>query len=241
MGPNPSVNVGQKRSRGTGPSKAIVARKIVTCQEARQEVLASGCHCGAAAQYEQSLKLSLIVLSDTETVPGLHAWFDADAAMDRLCAFKQRPREQFIYLFPDLASIETLADLDAIHVRGLERLMAAVRAPMTLVFPSHDEDGSTSVAVRVVNHPFLRQVLRTCYPVASTSANVHTAPPPESLRDVSTQAREAADVEVRTPLPSAGIPSAVVDFSVRPVTIRRPGQLNEPEFRSALRAFDVLR
>lgn len=218
-----------------------MARKIVTCQEARQEVMASGCHCGAAAQYEQSLKLGLIVLSDTETVPGLHAWFDADAAMDRLCAFKERPREQFIYLFPDLASIETLADLDAVHTRGLERLLAAIRAPLTLVFPSHDEDGSTSVAVRVVNHPFLRPILRSCYPVASTSANAHSAPPPESLRDVSSQARDAADVEVRSPLPAAGVPSAIVDFSVRPVTIRRPGQLNEPEFRSALRAFEVLR
>src|SRR6476661_8327237 len=108
-----------------------MARKIVTCQESRQEVMASGCHCGAAAQYEQALKLGLIVLSDTDTVPGLHAWFDADAAMDRLCAFKERPREQFIYLFPDLPSIETLADVDAVSMRGLGRLMDAMRVPMT--------------------------------------------------------------------------------------------------------------
>lgn len=218
-----------------------MARKIVTCQESRHEVATSGCHCGAAAQYEQSLKLGLIVLSDTETVPGLHAWFDADAAMDRLCGFKGRPRDQFIYLFPDLPSIETLADLDAVSVRGLERLLSNVRAAMTLIFPSHDEDGSTNVAVRIVSHPFLRPILRSCHPVASTSANAHSAPPPDNLRDVSSQARDAADVEVRTQLPSAGVPSAIVDFSVRPVTIRRPGQLNEPEFRAALRAFDVLR
>jgi L-threonylcarbamoyladenylate synthase len=218
-----------------------MTRKIVTCQESRQEVAASACHCGAAAQYEQALKLGLIVLSDTDTVPGLHAWFDADAAMNRLCAFKERPREQFIYLFPDLPSIETLADVDAVSLRGLGRMLDAMRAPMTLIFPSHDEDGDTTVAVRIITHPFLRAVLRSCSPVASSSANKHGSPPPESLRDVSTAARDAADIEVRTPLPSAGIPSAIVDFSVRPVTVRRPGQLNEAEMRSALRAFDVLR
>jgi tRNA A37 threonylcarbamoyladenosine synthetase subunit TsaC/SUA5/YrdC len=112
---------------------------------------------------------------------------------------------------------------------------------MTLIFPSHDEDGSTTVAVRVITHPFLRAVLRSCHPIASSSANKHGSPPPENLRDVSTVARDAADIEVRTPLPSAGIPSAIVDFSVRPVTVRRPGQLNEAEMRSALRAFEVLR
>jgi L-threonylcarbamoyladenylate synthase len=218
-----------------------VVRKIVTCQEERQEVAQSGCHCGAAAQFEQSLKLGLVVLCDTETVPGLHAWFDADAAMDRLCAFKERPRDQFIYLFPDLQSVEMLADLDAVSIRGLQRMLDAVRAPMTLVFPSHDEDGNTSVAVRIVNHPFLKPILRGCHPVASTSANAHGAPSPENLRDVTTQAREAADVEVRTRVPATGVASAVVDFSVRPVTIRRPGQLNEAEFRAQLRAFDVLR
>ena len=154
---------------------------------------------------------------------------------------KERPRDQFIYLFPDLPSIETLADVDAVSLRGLERMLGAIRAPMTMVFPSHDEDGSTTVAVRVMTHPFLRAVLRSCNPVASSSANKHGTPPPESLRDVSGVARDAADIEVRTPLPSAGIPSAVVDFSVRPVTIRRPGQLQEQELRSALKVYDVLR
>lgn len=218
-----------------------MVRKIVTCQESRADVQSSGCHCGAASQYEQALKQGLIVLSDTETVPGLHAWFDADAAMDRLCAFKERPRDQFIYLFPDLASIETLADLDAIRMSGFQRLVAQVRVPMTFVFPSHDEDASTSVAVRVTNHPFLRPILRACSPIASTSANAHGQPTPESLREVSSAARDAAEVEVRFPLPSTGTPSAIVDFSVRPVTIRRRGQLNESEFFAALKAFDVLR
>jgi L-threonylcarbamoyladenylate synthase len=218
-----------------------MVRKIVTCQESRQDVLSTGCHCGAAAQYEQALKQGLIVLSDTETVPGLHAWFDSDAAMDRLCAFKERPRDQFIYLFPDIGSIEALADLDAIRLSGLERLMGQIRVPITLVFPSHDEDATTSVAVRVTNHPFLKPILRDCNPIASTSANTHGQPTPESLRDVGSAARDAAEVEVRFPLPSTGIPSAVVDFSVRPVTIRRRGQINEQEFAAALKAFDVLR
>jgi tRNA A37 threonylcarbamoyladenosine synthetase subunit TsaC/SUA5/YrdC len=218
-----------------------MARKIVTCQESRQEVQGSGCHCGAAAQYEQSLKLGLIVLSDTDTVPGLHAWFDSDAAMDRLCAFKERGRDQFIYLFPDLPSIEALADLDAVNSAGLAKMLDHIRAPMTMVFPSHDEDGQTTVAVRIVSHPFLRAVLRSCNPIASTSANKHGEPPPDNLRTIAAPAREAADVEVRTQLPSAGIPSAVVDFSVRPVTVRRPGQLNEAELRAALRAYNVTR
>lgn len=218
-----------------------MARKIVTCQETRHEVSVTGCHCGAAAQFEQALKNGLIVLSDTETVPGLHAWFDADRAIDRLCAFKGRDRAGFIYLFPDLPSIETLADLDAVRLDRLERLLLQIKVPVTLVFPSHDADPNTTVAVRVCNHPFLRPLLRECYPVASTSANAHGSPTPESLRDVEAVARDAADVEVRHPVPSTGLPSAIVDFSVRPVTIRRPGALHEGEFRAALKAYDVLR
>jgi tRNA A37 threonylcarbamoyladenosine synthetase subunit TsaC/SUA5/YrdC len=218
-----------------------VARKIVTCQETRQEVASAGCHCGAAAQYEQALKNGLIVLSDTETVPGLHAWFDAERAIDRMCAFKERDRSGFIYLFPTLESIETLADLDAVHLGRLERLLGQIKVPMTLVFPSHDDDPNTTVAVRVCTHPFLRPILRDCFPLASTSANAHGAQTPQSLREVEAVAREAADVEVRHPVPSTGTPSSVVDFSVRPVTIRRKGALNEGEFRAALKAFDVVR
>jgi tRNA A37 threonylcarbamoyladenosine synthetase subunit TsaC/SUA5/YrdC len=56
------------------------------------------------------------------------------------------------------------------------------------------------------------------------------------MRDVSHVAREVADVEVRIPIPSNGVPSAVVDFSVRPVVVRRPGRLNETALRSTLKA-----
>lgn len=213
-----------------------MVRKIVTCQDSRQEVLREGCHCGAAAQYEQALRNGLIVLSDTESVPGLHAWLERDDAMSRLARFKERPQARFIYLFADVESMEYLADFVDVSPRSLVRLLKAVKTPMTLVFPDHDDDDPGTVAVRLCEHPFLLPVLRHVYPVASTSANPPGAPPPDNLRDIAPAAREVADVEVRFPLPSTGSPSAVVDFSVRPVVVRRPGRLNETEFRATLKA-----
>jgi L-threonylcarbamoyladenylate synthase len=218
-----------------------VVRKIITCQDTRHDVITSGCHCGAAAQYEEALKRGLVVLSETETIPGLHAWFDADMALDRLCAFKGRDRSGFIYLFPDLSSAEALADFSEVRPQGLARLMDTVKAPITMVFPSHDADEGTTVAVRVVSHPFMLPVIRGANPLASTSANAHGAPSPQSLREVDPAVREFADVEVRHPLPATGIASTVVDFSVRPVTIRRLGAINEPAFFAAMKAFAVVR
>jgi tRNA A37 threonylcarbamoyladenosine synthetase subunit TsaC/SUA5/YrdC len=213
-----------------------MVRKIVTCQDSRQEVLREGCHCGAAAQYEQALRNGLIVLSDTESVPGLHAWLERDDAMGRLSRFKERPPSQFIYLFADVESMEYLADFVDVSPRALVRLLGLLKTPMTLVFPDHDDEDPGTVAVRVCEHPFLMPVLRHVFPVASTSANAHGAPPPDSLREVAAAARDVADVEVRFPVPSTGIPSAVVDFSVRPVVVRRSGRLNDVELRSTLKA-----
>ncbi|HEX9710620.1 MAG TPA: Sua5/YciO/YrdC/YwlC family protein [Candidatus Thermoplasmatota archaeon] len=213
-----------------------MVRKIVSCQDSRAEVAREGCHCGAAAQYEQALRNGLIVLSDTESVPGLHAWLEREDAMARMTRFKGRPQSQFIYLFADVDSMAYLADFVDVSPRAIERLLSLLKTPLTLVFPDHDDDNPGTVAVRVCEHPFLGPVLRHVYPVASTSANVPGAPPPESMRDVAAQAREVADVEVRIPIPSAGVPSAVVDFSVRPVVVRRRGRLNEVELRSTLKA-----
>ncbi len=213
-----------------------MVRKIVTCHDSRQEVLHDGCHCGAAAQYEQALKNGLIVLSDTESVPGLHAWVEREDAMARLSRFKERAPSRFIYLFADVESTAYLADFVDVSPRAIERLLLLTKTPLTLIFPDHDDDDPGTVAVRVCDHPFLGPVMRHVYPVASTSANAPGAPPPDAMRDVSHVAREAADVEVRIPIPSNGVPSAVVDFSVRPVVVRRPGRLNETRLRSTLKA-----
>jgi tRNA A37 threonylcarbamoyladenosine synthetase subunit TsaC/SUA5/YrdC len=216
-----------------------MVRKIVTCQDSRQEVMREGCHCGAAAQYEQALRNGLIVLSDTESVPGLHAWLEREDAMGRLSRFKERPPSRFIYLFADTDSLEVLADFVDVSPRALARLATMLKTPMTFIFPDHDDEDPGTVAVRVCEHPFLGPMLRHVFPVASTSANAPGAPPPDTLRDVQSAVREVADVEVRFPIPSTGTPSAVVDFSVRPVVIRRPGRLNEGEFRSTLKAIGL--
>lgn len=216
-----------------------MVRKIVTCQDSRQEVVREGCHCGAAAQYEQSLKNGLIVLSDTETVPGMHAWLEREDGIKRLSRFKDRPQSQFIYLFPDFESMAMLVDFVDVSPRLLAKLPTMMKTPMTFVFPDHDDENPGTVAVRICDHPFLRPILRSCFPVASTSANAHGAPTPQTLRDVDPNAREVADVEVRFPLPSTGSPSALVDFSVRPVALRRPGRVNEAELRATLQALGL--
>lgn len=224
-----------KGSSGRPLAFPLVVRDIVTCRDTRAEIQRYGCRCGAAARYEKALRQGEIVLSDTESVPGLHAWLDAEEAIERLCTIKERDRTHFIYLFPDLASLEVLADFSKMNLGALEQFLELAGGPVTCVFFGHDDPPST-VATRICSHPFLRPILRETHPVASTSANPHGAEAPSDLRSVGTAARSAADVEVRFPIPSTGVPSTVVEFTVNPPAIRRPGRLTEGQVRAALKA-----
>jgi L-threonylcarbamoyladenylate synthase len=124
----------------------------------------------------------------TETVYGLAARGDDEAAVDRIFIAKKRPRNNPLILHvADPADAMSLFDVESSPElrRRAERLQAFWPGPLTLVGSRHasilDEvtAGNATVAVRVPNHPVALALLRRLaeiagrvIPLAAPSANV---------------------------------------------------------------------
>jgi L-threonylcarbamoyladenylate synthase len=167
------------------------------------------------------------VLLPTDTVYGLCAAADGEAAVLRLYELKGRGEAQPTALL--VASVETLLELVP-ELRG--RAEAIARAllpgPYTLVLPNPARrfpwlcgasPETIGVRVAVVPAPAQR-VLDAVGAVAATSANEPGEPPAASLEDVPERIRAGCAAELdcgRLP----GIASTVIDFSGdEPLVIR---------------------
>ena len=171
----------------------------------------------------------------TDTVYGVGAAGLLPVAVDRLFVIKDRPRTQPIPLL--LADPENLESVSG-DVPPLARVLAARYWPggLTLIVPAATHlpaellAGGTTVAVRIPDHPTLRQLIRRLgQPLAATSANLHGGANPSSADDV---LRQLGD---RLPLildggPTPGdAPSTIVDVSGSQPKVLRQGVVR-PEF-----------
>ena len=165
----------------------------------------------------------------TDTVYGVGAAGLDSRAVVRLFDVKDRPRHQAIPLL--------LADLDDLRtvcpaVPPVAEELAARHWPggLTLVVPAAKHlpadllAGGTTVAVRIPDHPLLRELIRRLgRPLAATSANLHGQPNPVTAQDV------AADLGTRIPLildggPTLGdVPSTIVDVTTAAPRVLREG------------------
>jgi L-threonylcarbamoyladenylate synthase len=113
--------------------------------------------------------------------------------------------------------------------------------PLTLVLPKAEAiphivtAGGNTVGVRWPSHPFIQAVIRTCgFPLAAPSANRSTQVSPTNARHV------LKDLAGRIPLVvdggacQVGIESAVLDLTVNPPRVLRPGMIHEESLQAAL-------
>ena len=130
------------------------------------------------AEAVQVLRAGRLVAVPTETVYGLAARADSDAAVAAIFRAKGRPDfNPLIVHVPDLAAAAALAVID----ERAERLAAAFwPGPLTLVLPRRGDvrmaaavtAGLPSVALRCPAHPAMRALLRTSgLALAAPSAN----------------------------------------------------------------------
>lgn len=181
-----------------------------------------------------------VVVLPTETVYGLAASAWDGAAVQRVFAAKGRPSTNPLIVH---VADEAMARL---CVRewpdSASRLAAAFwPGPLTLVLPRSpripDEvtAGGDTVGIRLPAHPVMIAVIRACgFPLAAPSANVSNAVSP------TTAAHAAASLAGRVPLvvdggPCAvGIESTVVDLTVDPPRVLRPGMIDEDAIAAVL-------
>lgn len=132
-----------------------------------------------------ALRGGKLVGMPTETVYGLAARFDDEAAVLGIFAAKERPRFDplIVHLAPEgLAdgTFESLIERDRLSpaaANALSQLIGLWPAPLTLVLPKSARvldvitSGLDTVAVRVPRHPVAQALLRRSGPVAAPSAN----------------------------------------------------------------------
>ncbi len=184
------------------------------------------------ARAAEVLRQGGLVAFPTETVYGLGAHaLDADA-VQRIFIAKGRPANNPV--------IVHIADLEQIHTLVTAWPESAARlaerfwpGPLTLVLPRRDTvpdvvtAGGPTVAIRLPAHPVALALLRAAgIPIAAPSANRSTELSPTWARHVLRGLEGRIDMILDGGPTTGGLESTVVDVSVSPVRLLRPGLLS---------------
>ena len=197
----------------------------------------------ALEQAARHLAAGELVAFPTETVYGLGARADDDAAVARIFAAKGRPADHpLIVHVADLAQAEHFAADISPQAR---RLIAAFwPGPLTVIVPRHPgrgeaaAGGQDSIGLRMPAHPVARAFLQqaACLGVAGVagpSANRFGRVSPTSAAHVVQEfgpdlwVLDGGDCEV-------GIESAIVDCTRAQPSLLRPGQLSRQRIEQVL-------
>jgi L-threonylcarbamoyladenylate synthase len=186
------------------------------------------------------LRAGELVAFPTETVYGLGADATNAQAVAAIFAAKERPlNDPLIVHVSDAAELEGAArDVPAAARRLAARFWPG---PLTLVLPRAERippvvaAGGATVGVRVPSHPIARALIQAAgVPVAAPSANrfMHTSP--------TTAAHVLADLEGRVACVldggpcTVGVESTVLDLTVSPPRVLRPGGVSLEALREVL-------
>jgi L-threonylcarbamoyladenylate synthase len=170
-----------------------------------------------------------LVAFPTETVYGLGAdALNSDAVL-RLFEAKKRPL--------DNPPIIHVADTKAIYPlvmpvsQKAERIMEQFwPGPLTIIFkhssaiPKETVTNLDTIAIRIPKHPVAQALLRqTNRPIAAPSANLSGKPSPTTARHVIEDLDGRIDAVIDSGSTDIGVESTVIDLSVDPPMLLRPG------------------
>lgn len=172
-----------------------------------------------------------LVAFPTETVYGLGGDALNPASARKIYAAKGRPSDN-----PLIVHIARLEDMDIVARRVPEAALRLGRAfwpgPLTMVLPRAETvpkettGGLETVAVRMPSHPVARRLI-TCgggY-IAAPSANLSGRPSPTSARYVIEDMAGRIDMIIDGGEGEIGLESTIVDLTVDPPQILRPGYI----------------
>ena len=178
------------------------------------------------------LRAGEVVALPTETVYGLAANALDAKAVARIFQIKGRPANNPII-------VHVAGNLMAQHcVKGWPKLAASLSksfwpGPLTLVLPRANgipdnvTAGGVTVGVRWPAHPFIQAVIRECgFPLAAPSANLSNQISPTKAEHVRAQLAGKVPLIVDGGQSQVGIESTVLDLTVSPPRILRPGMIH---------------
>ena len=187
----------------------------------------------AVRRAAELLRAGETVALPTETVYGLAANAWDSRAVERIFQVKGRPAHNPIIVH--VASLELAKRCVAGWPALADRLAKAFwPGPLTLVLPrakgipSVVTAGGPTVGVRWPSHPFIQAVITECgFPLAAPSANLSNRLSPTNAAHVSRQLGDKVQLIVDGGPAQVGIESTVLDISVSPPRLLRPGMIHE--------------
>ena len=177
----------------------------------------------------EAIREGKIVAFPTETVYGLGANALNSVAIERIFEAKGRPSDN--PLIVHIADKEKLYELtESIPEKAVALMDKLWPGPLTLVFrkssiiPSVITAGLNTVAVRMPEHPVARELIRLSeIPVAAPSANVSGKPSTTTAQHVLQDLDGKIDIIVDAGSSRVGLESTVLDMTVEPPMLLRPG------------------
>lgn len=190
------------------------------------------------ARAEAVLVAGGTVVLPTDTVYGVAALPGVSGATDALYALKDRAAAQpLAVLVADIAQARTLVDHVALTAEVEGWMARWWPGPLTLVLPRSDRarplalgGSADTVGLRCPASPFVRTLARRVGPIATTSANRHGEPTPTTAIEAASSLVGSVGLVVDGG-PAGTVASTVVDASVRPWRILRPGAVSEQALR----------
>ena len=178
------------------------------------------------------LRTGEVVALPTETVYGLAANALDEKAVAKIFQIKGRPAHNpiIIHVADNAMARNCVKDFSA----AAEKLSKSFwPGPLTLVLPRAKNipdvvtAGGETVGVRWPSHPFMQAVIRECgFPLAAPSANLSNQISPTNAAHVRAQLGGKIPLIVDGGQSQVGIESTVLDLTVTPARILRPGMIH---------------
>jgi L-threonylcarbamoyladenylate synthase len=186
----------------------------------------------AVARAVNLLQQGEVVALPTETVYGLAANALDRRAVARIFEIKGRPAHNPI--IAHVTQVEMARRFANKWPRAAEQLARAFwPGPLTLVLPRTAEipdivtAGGSTVGLRWPSHPLIQAVIRRCgFPLAAPSANLSNRVSPTNAKHVYKQLGKKIPLIVDGGQSHVGIESTVLDLSVSPPRLLRPGMIH---------------
>ena len=185
------------------------------------------------------LRAGEVVALPTETVYGLAANALDENAVAGIFQVKGRPAHNpvIVHVADNEMARHCVADWPA----AAERLSKSFwPGPLTLVLPRAEKipeivtAGGATAGIRWPSHPFIQAVIRECgFPLAAPSANLSNQISPTNAEHVRAQLGGKIPLIVDGGQSQVGIESTVLDLTVSPPRILRPGMIHAESLAAA--------
>lgn len=176
----------------------------------------------------------------TETVYGLAADGLDPVAVAKVYEVKERPLDSALILHLADAS-EALRYTTAVPPAAGALMDAFWPGPLTLIFPRAGlvpeitAGGRDNIGMRVPDHRVARDLVRAAgRPVVGPSANLSGRPSPMTAQDVLDDLGGMIDLVLDSGQTSLGIESTVLDLTLSPPVVHRPGSVTLEQLREYL-------